>query len=477
MLQALRVEPCVFKGLQNGPLFANWDMVSFKAERVCVKSRLRCCRLALLLTTLWSLALFGCAEERSESDNAAGASEAADRFTGEESTAAGWADPMVDEGVEGGVNTPDAGAVGQDISVDNDGGPAEAPPEPGKADDGFLVPPNVAARQQVVVSGGLVAWVERSVESNETVLMVWEALAGKEPQALRAPNLSNPRQLVLADNWLVYVDDRYGDDDIFAIDLATGLEQPVVTEAGAQVEPDLKGDVVVWRDCRSCVDGADSAAEIFRADLSGDEPAKQITSSAADDRRPALGTASDGGELIAWIEGERRIRVRSELSDEVWEVGEFVSTIALSGGYVTWRESTGLINPDSMMPIAINPDSMKPAVGINPDSMIPSDVYATDVQSGDTHALSVHAELSPELLGRVHAAHGRAVWLEANPAAALAPRLVVADIAAGKELASIEIPGLWAPSLGAEMVAFIAPREDNAGLDDVWVLPLDPMSP
>jgi len=114
---------------------------------------------------------------------------------------------------------------------------------------------------------------------------------------------------------------------------------------------------------------------------------------------------------------------------------------------------------------------------INPDSMYPSDVYGTDIMTGETHAISTHAELSPELLGRVHAAGARVAWVEANTEAGAGSLLHVAAAATGKVSETVDVQGLWSPALADDLLVFVAPRQDNAGLDDVWVLPLDPIAP
>jgi hypothetical protein len=429
----------------------------------------------VIVASLW-VGPTACSEE---SASAALYDEAATTNTGR-----GW-DEGTPLGQGGSAVVVDVGVGRGEIDTTSGGvRPEESTPDAGplpsvgsKFDDVYLVPPGVASRGQVAASDGWVAWVERATAQEAPVLVVWEVMGGKGPEALRTPNLVNPSQLVLSAGWLVYVDDRYGDADLFAVDLETGLEEAVVAEVGAQVEPAVRGDVVAWRDCRGCVGEATTAAEIYRVDLSSGEPAQRVTVSESDERGPALGLLADGTEALAWIEGERRLRVRGDGVEESWEVGAFVSSVDVADGVLTWREATGMINPDSMKPIEINPDSMKPVVEINPDSMIPSDVYGTEVATGVTYAISVHAELSPEALGRVHAASNRVAWTEANPEADLASRLVVADAATGKVSVSIDVPGLWSPALASDLVVFIAPREDNAGLDDVWVLPLEPSVP
>ena len=47
----------------------------------------------------------------------------------------------------------------------------------------------------------------------------------------------------------------------------SGRQTQRFIEVGAQVEPAISGDVVVWRDCRACVDGGHVAADIYRIDL------------------------------------------------------------------------------------------------------------------------------------------------------------------------------------------------------------------
>ncbi|MDP6943908.1 MAG: hypothetical protein QF464_07120 [Myxococcota bacterium] len=346
-----------------------------------------------------------------------------------------------------------------------------------KADDTYLVPIGVGSRGQVAASTGTVAWVEREAPGEVPHLVVWRVGSIEPPRHLRIPNLSRPAQLALSSGWLVYVDNRYGDEDIFAVNLDTGLEQAVVTAVGPQVEPAVRGDVVVWRDCRHCVSGDVSASDIYRVVLDSGEPEQRLTDSTEEERRPALGTLADGSEAVVWIEGHERLRVVSDGVSEAWDVGAFVSTVGVTAGRLMWREQTGVINPDSMKPLVINPDSMMPVGVINPDSMIPTDVYGTNALTGDTEAVSVHAEIAPQMEGAVQASGGRVAWVEADPDLGLESRVVVADAESADVETVVEVDGVWAPALSADLLVFVAPRDDNDDMNDVWVLPLAPNAP
>jgi len=376
--------------------------------------------------------------------------------------------PRPDTTTSDGIQTPADASPGPDVAAD-----------PGfKADNVYWVPGGVAARGQVAAGAGAVAWVERDAPGGIPRLVLWRVTELEPPLVLRIPHLANPGQLALSADWLVYVDDRYGDPDIFAVDLRTGYEEAVATDIGPQVEPTVRGSLVAWRDCRTCVDGAHTAAEIYQRDLDSDDPEQRVTDSPEDDRSPALGYMGDGSGAIAWIAGERRLRVRAAGLDQAWEVGTFVSTVDVTAGRLTWRERTGVVNPDSMKPVGVvNPDSMMPVSVVNPDSMIPSDVFGTNALTGQTDALSVHAELSPELEGAVHAAGGRVAWVESTLDLDVPTRLVVADAGTGKVAVAVEVQSAWAPALSEDLLVFVAPRDDNGGMNDVWVLPLDSAAP
>jgi hypothetical protein len=324
-----------------------------------------------------------------------------------------------------------------------------------KDDDTFLVPPGVAARRDVAVAAGRVAWVEIDTPASTPVLRLWDLTTLEPPITLELPYLVEPRSLALSDEWLVYVDGRYGDADVFAVRLSDGAERAVAALPGAQDQPALRGGQVAWRDCRDCVPGlGDAAAEIYRLDL--DEPQAapvQVTQDEVEDRRPTWGSLVDGALALAWIHGDDRLMVLPEGGGAATVVLDRpVLALALDSGHLVWRESISIINPDSMMPI---------------------DIYGTNLLTGETGPYSEHAEVAPGVDPKPTAAGGRVAWVESVPGELPLARVRVADSVTGELEQTIELLSIQQAQVSDTTLAIIAPRQDNGGQPDVLVLPLD----
>lgn len=321
---------------------------------------------------------------------------------------------------------------------------------PSKSSDA-LVPIGVAERAGVVVRGQMAAWIERAAGGDTPPQLVVMPLDSDEgPRPLRIPYLSQPSQLALGDGWLFYVDDRYGDADVFAFELATGRDFPVATLPGAQSAPTASGATVAWQDCRACIGGGRS--EIYRREAP-DGAELRLTDDDVDDLGPRFGDLGAGVEALVWHRSDGGVRLRSAALDTAYDL-EPVLGVALTDGILAYRPS--------------------PAV-INPDSMIPSDVFSVTAATGqDVRALSVHSEQWGARLSAPQAAGGRVAWLEGLPGSTdpAAQRLLVVGVPLAEVQLDRAVDGGSDASLSDGYVAFIAPREDNEGLPDVWILPL-----
>jgi hypothetical protein len=170
-----------------------------------------------------------------------------------------------------------------------------------------------------------------------------------------------------------------------------------------------------------------------------------------------------GGEaVIAWVSNYSNLVVRIGENQTTYKTeAVLVEDLALIEGRIAWRASPAIINPDSMIP--------SPMI-INPDSMIPSDVNLTDIVTGTTSALTQHVELGASTPTTLK---GRSPYIAFAEGIMNSDRerVRVFNVAAGGiEAALIEEPGVQALTLGKGMLGFIAPRADNEGLDDVWLL-------
>ncbi|TNF23451.1 MAG: hypothetical protein EP329_27545 [Deltaproteobacteria bacterium] len=316
-----------------------------------------------------------------------------------------------------------------------------------KQDPEWTVPGSVVARTAVAVAGTRVAWVEAPTDGAPE-LVVWDTgAADGAPRAYPVPNLAHPRELVLGDTTLVYVDDRYGDADLFAVDLRTGAEAALVARVGAQEHPALVGDTLVWADCRACVSGDGGAGrEIYRKPSLG-QPEEAVTSDDTPDDRPALGTLVDGTLAVAWVSGDTRVRVVGGTTDATLDTGRAVAGVAISEGILAFRT---------------------PPLIINPDSMRPSDVRLWDVANDTVSAATFHAELAPWIDGVPRAADGVVAWLDGVPAAPERARITVVSTAAAPLLDTM-VTGAVTLAVSGERVAILAPRADNGGLLDLWI--------
>lgn len=343
-----------------------------------------------------------------------------------------------------------------------------------KEDPRFLVPGNRAAKSQIAAAGTRVAWVEdvpTGDGGDDTVpaLVVWDLVdPSVAPRVFAPPNLANPRSLVLGPGLLVYVDDRYGDPDLFAVDLERGDERALVTRPGAQEHPALSGNSLAFEDCSSCVTGEEEP---------GREPGRAVVVRALDsglevrldgpgaDRRPTFGTL-DQRPVLAWISGRALAVKRLDSAEPSFEVdlGSSLEASSEVAAVAVWRDALAF-RPN---PLIVNPDSMI----VNPDSMYPSDVFVATLD-GTITRLTTHAELAEgmdpglRVPGLASAPDAALTWLESAPGDPGLGRLRVWRGAATTE---VELRGLDAFGVGASFVAFTAPRADNDGASDVHVL-------
>lgn len=347
-----------------------------------------------------------------------------------------------------------------------------------KSDDRFIVPGNIAEKSSPAVAGSLVAWVEQS--DLGPTLAVWDTRdLNTAPRTFAVPNLTRPRQLALSDVYIVYVDDRYGDPDVFALDLETGIERPVVTKFGAQERPDILGTVVAWEDCRDCigglgVPGREPQRQVFTRDLAGGDETAITTATTSPEGAfsPRFGLLVDGRQALAWLEGRATLAYtrllpgqsgRFDVSASITNDQE-VASLDLVAGLLAWRPRPLIVNPDSMI--------------VNPDSMWPSDLFTTRVDGGETTTLTVHGELSgalasPDSARTIDGLGDQLAWLESSPGDPAVGRFMVRELGAGVNDQRFALPNISGMALGSEYAVVTAPRSDNDGLPDLHLFPLD----
>ena len=339
---------------------------------------------------------------------------------------------------------PDAEDTGPDATV-------------GLSEDTPWHPAAGGSRALLALSAKRAAWVETDLASGKVALMTMAFDGHGPPMAIVLPPATSPRELSLGDDWLVYVDDRYGDEDIFAVDLSTGTAFEVARRPGVQRSPHVHGPWVVWEDCRLCPAGSVANQEIYLMHLPTQKEERMTTNDSAD-REPALGDFANGDLGIAWIEGYDHVRKRTLEGDEDGFVAEqTVGSVALVQGVLVWRPSATILNPDSM----------KPGI-LNPDSMLPSDVFLTQDSPPETTTLTVHAELLSSLDGSPSGGAGRVAWLESTDAPPEGS-LHVANVMTKEITHTLAAEAMSEVSLGDTLFGFIAPSDANNGENDVWI--------
>ncbi len=283
------------------------------------------------------------------------------------------------------------------------------------------------------------------------------------PIAYTWPYLVQPRALQLADGWLVFVDEPYNDADVFALRLGDGAVLPVVTRPGAQDHPALLataggGPAVAWQDCRGCLAGAPPTPAIYIRPLP-DGAEVRLSGDGALSARPVAGTLADGAPALTWLVDGAAARV--------WRPGP-----ALAGAPATdltvplpFSDAAGVALTRGVLASRPSP------LIINPDSMMPSDVFLTDLATGQTRRVSTHAELDAATPAAPLGRGGRVAWLESLPGAGpAAQRIVVVDVSdPSVPVLTANVQGATSLALSESWVGAAAPPGGAGAPSDVWL--------
>lgn len=92
----------------------------------------------------------------------------------------------------------------------------------------------------------------------------------------------------ISGNWSVWMDERNGNDDIYAKNFSTGAEQRITTNSSNQQDPDVSGDKIVWEDNRN------GNWDIYLYDLINNAE-RRITTDSASQYYPKI-----SGNYIVW---------------------------------------------------------------------------------------------------------------------------------------------------------------------------------
>ena len=207
------------------------------------------------------------------------------------------------------------------------------------------------------------------------------------------------RNLEISGDWLVWQDRRnetgqdYTNFDIYAYNLETGEEIPVAIAPGAQIQPAIHGNTVVWADNRDspamettkagCSNCPENRFDIYAFDLATGEE-RVLVETGYYNKTPEI-----NGTYLAWraYDPERLPEIRlldleSGGTRTMTQVERNGSGPSLADEHLVWSTSW----PCDVFPIE------------NPDS---NGVYAKDLATGEVWKLSDYVETFAALSGRM----------------------------------------------------------------------------
>lgn len=121
------------------------------------------------------------------------------------------------------------------------------------------LPPHTVTKTQVTsdinpqydpaVSDGKVAWTDYNPSTGLSHISVYD-IPTATYTTLTVDTASNQNLADISGTTVVYTDSRHGNLDIFAFDLLTGIETPIVTDPANQLAPAIRGTRIAWEDNR-----------------------------------------------------------------------------------------------------------------------------------------------------------------------------------------------------------------------------------
>ncbi len=334
-----------------------------------------------------------------------------------------------------------------------------------KTDATYLVPSSISKKTHLSMADGRAAWVDQETEDSLPTIVVWDFAQEEAPQTLTIPYVKDPTSLILDKGWLFYVDVPWGSQDVFGYRLSDGDWRIIAGGPGAQLLGDAQNGRVLYTDCSACIAGSDteSASEVYEVHADDETKPLRLSNNKVHDASPVFGTMSDGSSAVAWISNYNTLQVlNGDTLSNVTVDAAWVQDLVLVQGRVSWRPSPAIINPDSMIP--------SPMI-INPDSMMPSDLFVTDIVGGTTSPLSSHAEVGPSTPLSLKGSSSLLLFAE-GVVGSERERLNVYNLVTSEPVLALEEPAISGFSIGTDYVGFTAPRPDNEGLGDVWILKL-----
>lgn len=360
------------------------------------------------------------------------------------------------------ITGPDVPDVREEVQADTGPEPqfiprnAVLPPSSMKDAPGFIVPAQIVAKRSLALSAKYAAWVEVSAKGTPSII-TWDLFGDVSPVVRPIANLNNPTNLVVSDTWLAFVDDGVDPEgDLFAMELATGIVTPIAATPRFQRRPALHDNYLVWEDCRNCPPtGARPPSAIYGTLLGGAPVSENLTPGALVNQAPTLGTLADGSIAMAWLQGGLSIRVKSipgaaSSVDKTLTAHDYDSEgVALSGGTLVYRAQPLILNPDSM---------------------IPTEPWALNVSTGASTVLATEQNIRAASRSLVVRAGNNFAWLRQTSPNPEDMEIVVVG-PTGVEQDVYQAAGATEVTGGGGWLGFVAPRTDNSGESDVWLLP------
>ncbi len=209
--------------------------------------------------------------------------------------------------------------------------PASSFAEPGIEAIGFPIATSPGSHGWSDISGNIVVWTDEGPNVTIHDIVAHDLATKTEFQVTRSGKATSGR---VSGNFVVWVDNRSGNLDIYGMDLRTREEFPIATGPAEQNEPRIDGNTVLW------TERSDGKSNVLAYDLI---TKKQFRVS---ERERNRGAADISGDIVVWVEqgdtyGRSNIIARNLKTGEESSVrisGQEIGYPRISGNFVVWHE-------------------------------------------------------------------------------------------------------------------------------------------
>jgi len=162
----------------------------------------------------------------------------------------------------------------------------------------------VAGYEELDISGNRIVWRERLPNPE---IVFYDLTSGQRNIVREGPNLHDP---AINGDRIVWAENRFGNNDIFMLDLMTGQERRITHNSSGQFAPAIDGDRIVWIDWRN------GNSDLYLFDLSTNQERAIATGPEEVDFSPQMPGNSPkiSGDRIVWA------GVAGEWPNQNWDV-------------------------------------------------------------------------------------------------------------------------------------------------------------